>query len=406
MFIGLVGSVYTVGYSGAWIMVGWVLGDWVTWFFVHRRLRESSELVQANTIPAFLAHGMKGGHWVAAVAGLLILVFLSIYASAQLNAGGKALEAFGIDATIGVLAGAAIVLIYCVSGGIRASIWTDAVQCVVMFISMTLLLIVVIASLGGIGATIDVLGKIDGYTDWKPDTKVGFPLFMLSWMFAGLGVVGQPHIMIRAMAIDSPDSVAKARRIYMVWNVLFAIICVTAGLVARAYFTTPLEDPQMAFPLLSKAVFPGVLVGMMLAGLFAAIISTADSQVLSCSAALTQDLLPRFRSKEPANPYLTAKLGTVFVTACVLVAALFGRDVFAKVVFAWSAMAASLGPLMIVRVLGWKISATTAIAMMLSGLATVILWIFVLEWNGSVYEAMPGMFVSMGCYGIYRITSR
>ncbi len=415
MFIGLVGSVYSEGISGGWVMVGWVLGDWVTWFFVHRRLRESSEAVGAETIPSFLGHGLKGQALVVGLAGFLVLAFLSVYASAQLNAGGKALSAFNINATLGILIGAGIVLAYCVSGGIRASIWTDAVQSVVMLVSIVILLVVVVVEVGGPSAALARLEAIDpALVEWFPTKTHGFALFLAGWMFAGFGVVGQPHIMIRAMAIDSPDSVGRARRIYMSWNALFAVLCICVGLASRVYLSSPLPDAEMAFPLLSKAALPGVLVGTMLAGLFAAMISTADSQVLSCSAALTQDILPAFGrtglgaeilAKQQKHPYLSAKLGTLFVTTLVLLAALFATDVFAKVLFAWSALAASLGPLMIVRVLGLKISGLAAAMMMISGIATVLVWIFALEWNGIVYEAMPGMLAGGASYGTYRLIS-
>ncbi len=413
MFIGLVGSVYIEGVSGAWVMVGWVLGDWVTWFFVHRRLRERSEEVGAETIPAFLGNGLKGQALVVGLAGFLVLAFLSVYASAQLNAGGKALAAFDISPTLGIFIGAAIVLVYCVSGGIRASIWTDAVQSVVMLVSIVILLAVGVNALGGIDATFHQLKEADpALLEMFPSKSAGFAFFLAGWMFAGFGVVGQPHIMIRAMAIDSPESVPRARRIYMTWNALFAFLCVCVGLVARAYLSDPIPDAEMAFPVLSKAVLPDVLVGTMLAGLFAAMISTADSQVLSCSAALTQDILPAFgksgvgaaiHEKQQQHPYLFAKLGTLVVTILVLLAALFASNVFAKVLFAWSALASALGPLMIVRVMGWKISGPAAILMMLSGIGTVFLWIFVLKYNGAVYEAMPGMLAGMVVYGIYRL---
>ena len=415
MFIGLVGSVYTEGISGGWVMVGWVLGDWVTWFFVHRRLREGSEAAGAETIPGFLGHGLKGQALVVGIAGFLVLAFLSVYASAQLNAGGKALSAFNIDATLGTFIGAGIVLAYCVSGGIRASIWTDAVQTVVMFGAIIILLVVVLVEVGGLGSAANQLEAMDpALTEWFPTKSHGFALFLAGWMFAGFGVVGQPHIMIRAMAIDSPENVGRARNIYMTLNALFAVLCISVGLLAKVYLSVPLPDPEMAFPLLSKAALPGVLVGTMLAGLFAAMISTADSQVLSCSAALTQDILPalsrfkfgaRLHAKQEQHPYTSAKLGTLFVTTLVLLAALFATEVFAKVLFAWSALAASLGPLMIVRVLGLKISGPAAAMMMISGISMVFVWIFVLEWNGVVYEAMPGMLAGGVSYGIYRLIS-
>ena len=402
MFIGLTGAVYTSGISAGWLMVGWVVGDWLAWLFVHKRLREDSERVSVTTIPGFLAHGLSRPRLVAGLSGVLILVFLGVYASAQLTGGGKALSTFDIPPTLGVVFGALMVLAYCFAGGIRASIWTDAIQSVVMFGSMLTLLAVGLTSLGGVGAMWSTLQAIDAtqgttLTQWIPETKFGFLWFFAGWMFAGVGVVGQPHIMIRAMAINSPENIASARRIYLVWNALFAAMCISVGLLARAILGGDVPA-EMAFPALTEAVLPSVMIGVMLAGLFAAIISTADSQVLSCSAALTQDITPRL-----GRTYYGVKMGTVFVTTAALVLALTGQSVFDKVTFAWSALAGALGPLMIVRVMRWPISTTAATTMIAAGLGAVLLWRFGLQWQGHIYDALPGMTVGFAIYGICSI---
>lgn len=165
---------------------------------------------------------------------------------------------------------------------------------------------------------------------------------------AGFGAVGQPHILVRAMAIDSAENVALARNIKFVCGQMNSATAFGVGLTARALLPDLMtsSDPELALPYLSMELLPAVMVGLMLAGLFSAAISTADSQILSCSAALSQDLIPT-----KANSYRMAKIATLVVTAIVLVIALTGdNNVFALVIFSWSILACGLGPLLVLRV--------------------------------------------------------
>lgn len=399
MFLGLIGATYSEGISAAWLMVGWVIGDWMAWFFVHKRLRVQSEERGSTTIPGFLGSDIDGGRAVVSTAGLIVLVFLGLYAAAQLNAGGKALHyVFEWDLRSGAIIGAFIVGAYCFAGGIRASIWTDAAQSIVMLASMLLLLVVAVYHIGGLGELWSALGSIDtdtskegvqsGLTVIAPTHyKFGFAGYVLGWMGAGAGVIGQPHVMIRAMAIDSADNMAKARRIYIGWYTIFAAACVGVGLAARILIEGTPGDTELALPILSGQLLPSVLVGLMLAGIFAATISTADSQVLACSAAVTQDIAPQV-----GHSYRRIKMATLGVTTFALVMALYGPDsVFKLVTMAWATLAAGLGPLMVVRVFGLRINAPTALAMMVGGVAGALTWRLGLEWHGDMYDVLPGM---------------
>ncbi|MFP6684349.1 MAG: sodium/proline symporter, partial [Polyangiaceae bacterium] len=296
MFIGLIGTTFTEGLSSMWIMLGWVTGDYVAWLMkIPDRLRIESERVGAVTIPSFIGSSSEDGgrpsRAATVVAGLITLAFLGIYSAAQLSAGSKALHSmFGWSYEVGAILGALIVVIYCFAGGIRASIWTDAVQSVVMFVSMALLLIVTVSHTGGWGAMWTSLEQMNPQfvSVWPAAPKFGLFMYIIGWMFAGFGVIGQPHIMVRAMAIDSPDSMASARRVYVFYNALFAAIAIAVGLAARAAlpgltegFDLATFDAELALPKLALALLPGVIVGLCLAGLFAATMSTADSQILS-----------------------------------------------------------------------------------------------------------------------------
>jgi sodium/proline symporter len=421
MFIGLIGFTYQVGLAAIWLTFGWLIGDWIAWFVVHRRLREVSEEVDTETVSAFLGQdlelvnnsvgaavaansqaGRKASmnRWITVLAALITLGFLGAYAAAQLQAGSKALNViFGWDYSIGILLGAVVVGIYCLTGGLRASIWIGSIQAVIMVISMIVLVTVAVIASGGVDQLIVHLREIDPtLLHIIPENlRFGFLPFLLGWFVAGFGVVGQPHIMVRAMAIDSAENVKVARNIYLGLQAAFATTAIAVGLASRVLLPDLMaagSDVELALPELANQLLPGLLVGLVLAGLFSATLSTADAQILSCSAALTQDIFPR-----AAGSYLLAKIGTVVTMLIILVIALLGSDsVFTLVTFAWAALAAGLGPLMVVRAFQRPVHTFTGISMMLLGIGIALLWRFGLHWSDAVYEVLPGMLTSALAY--------
>ena len=407
MFISTIGWTYTVGISSVWLLVGWFLGDYLAWFVVHKRLRIVSESTNSETIGAFLAQQPKGYSLIAAVSALITIAFLGAYAAAQLLAGSKALHViFGWNYSWGIILGAIIVVTYCFSGGIRASIWTDALQSVLMMVAMMMLSIIAVVSCGGIAGLWQQLSQIDStLVDPIPQgLQFGFGLFMLSWLVAGIGVVGQPHIMIRAMVINDASKIGISRNIYAVSYVIFSTAAVLVGLCARVLLPNLINggDPELALPQMAIALLPAILVGVILAGIFSAVVSTADSQILACSAALTQDLFP-----EMGRSYRLVKVGTLIVTAIILAIALASnKNMFALGVFAWSALASGLGPILILRVWRFPISTGVGVAMMLVGLATAAIWNGVLKLSGSIYEVLPGMLAGFLVYGIAQIYNK
>ena len=403
MFISTIGWTYQVGISSVWLLVGWFLGDYLAWFFVHKPLREISEEQSCETIGEFLAKDNKNKA-IAMVSAIITIAFLGAYAAAQLLAGSKALHAiFGWEYSLGIGLGAVIVVTYCFSGGIRASIWTDAVQSILMMVAMIILVIVAVTACGGMNRMWQQLAAIDpSLVDPIPQgLKFGFGLFMLSWLVAGLGVVGQPHIMIRAMVIDKASNMGITRNIYAVAYIIFSTAAVIAGLSARVLLPNLINngDPELALPQMSVQLLPAMLVGVILAGIFSAVISTADSQILACSAALTQDLFPGM-----GRSYKLVKIGTLIVTAIVLAIALASnKNMFALGVFAWSALASGLAPILILRVQRLPVNSTVGVTMMVVGVATAAIWNGVLGLSGSIYEVLPGMLASFLVYGIVRV---
>ncbi|MGD1804481.1 sodium/proline symporter [Dapis sp. BLCC M126] len=396
LFIGVIGFTYKVGFSSVWIPVAWAIGDYIAWWLIFKKLRLVSQQTESDTVPSFLGQenlGQKNqGRLITIISALIIIAFLGTYASAQLVAASKGLNAiFGWNYQLGIIIGAVIVVAYCFSGGIRASIWTDSVQAILMIGSLWILFVISLIACGGFGELWVKLNTIDStLTNWIPtNLPWGFFPYFLGWVVAGFGAVGQPHILVRAMAIDSPDNIALARNIKFVCGQMNSATAFGIGLTARVLLPDLMtsSDPELALPNLSIELLPSVLVGLMLAGLFSAAISTADSQILSCSAALSQDLVP-----SAAQSYRNAKIATLVVTAIVLAIALAGdNSVFALVVFSWSVLACGLGPLLVLRVWQKPVSVPVAITMMVVGILVAITWNWALKLSSAIYEVFPGM---------------
>lgn len=395
MFVGLIGYTYAAGLQSIWIMVGFILGDFLASLFVHEKLRHASAKKNILSYSGALSywHG-KEHNLLKFVAGLITIAFLGTYAAAQLNAGSKALHVlFDWDYSVGAIIGAAIVLTYCLAGGLRASIWTDAAQSFVMFFAMGFMAILTVTDSGGLhDFWKNLVNVAPDYMDVFPsDLAFGVVPFLLGWLFAGVGVIGQPHIMVRFMAMDDAKNMPHVRAYYYGWYTTFTVLCIMTGFAARLLIPMNGDfDAELALPSLARDLLHPAAAGLVLAGLFAATMSTADSQILSCSAAITNDL---HQSKKAS--YWVNKVATVAVTAIALAIALAGNDsVFALVLYAWSALACAFGPLLLVNCLGQKPNEILALLMMAAGIGGMLLWRYA-GYSDAVYEVLPGMLAGL-----------
>lgn len=407
LFLGQVGFAYKIGVSAIWLTIGWAIGDYLAWLFFFKRLRQLSEDTSSDTVSHFLAQKTFGNRWISIVSGIIIIAFLGSYAASQLVAGSKALSVvFDWNYYLGIVLGAVIVIVYCFSGGVRAEIWTDTVQGVVMIGSLLLLLVVAIAHCGGFGELWTQLNAINTQlVNFSPtNLPLGFIPFFVGWIVAGFGVIGQPHILTRAMAIDSPENVKLALNIKILASLITSFSAFGVGLVSRVVLPDLITngDPELALFYLAEDLLPAFFVGIMLAGVFAATMSTADSQILCCSAALTQDIAPQF-----AKSYRMVKLGTLTVAAIVMSIALAGDDnVFLLVTSSWSALAAGLGPLILIRIGQLPIKTSVALLMMIVGIVVAIAWSSVFKWSNLIYEVVPGMTAGFIVYAIAQLFER
>src|SRR6056297_939310 len=381
MFIGMIAYTYRLGIEAVWMMVGWVLGDMLMWLFVHPRVRRASADEDTRSLPGMVGTRLRDGtvmRPVVVLAGLITIVFLGVYAAGQLKAGSTALHAlFGWDMWVGAVIGTAIVILYSYAGGIRADLWTDAAQSFAMIISMAMILGAGAMEIGGWDALMDNLRAQDpSLVRWMPD-ELAFGLlpFITGFMFAGISAAGQPHLMTRIMAIESVDSIPRAGFYYFAWYIPFFVASIGVGLYCRA-------------------IIPDI------AGLFAATISTADSQIIVCSGAMTQDVRPRWQ-----NSYLASKLATFSVAGLALGIALYAPEgVFGLVLIAWSALGASLTPVLVLQLFGRPPGTATALAMMIAAVATVSFW-HLSPWNDDVFKALPGAVAAVLVYGTARLAA-
>lgn len=407
MFIGQIGFTYMAGLSSIWLMIGWVFGDFLISMFVHKRFRE---VAGKNNILSF--SGMISNWWdkdfrpARAVAGVITILFLGTYAAAQFKAGGKALNVLlnWHDYT-GIVIGAVMVMAYCFAGGLRASIWTDAAQSFAMIIAMGILLFFVVDAAGGWVLFFEKTAAVSpAYTNWFPENLplgpfAGPMLFVMGWVFAGFGIIGQPHIMVRMMSLDTANSVQKFRLYYYSWYIVFYLAAIGVGLASRVLLPESNSfDPELALPTLALQLLPDILIGVIIAGIFAATMSTADSQILSCTAAFTRDLLPK-----PTGSYWLTKSVTIMVTVGATILALYGgQNVFNLVLIAWSVLGSAFAPILILYAFNQRISQPTLITMMLVGVGTTMVWRH-FELQSYIYEVAPGILSGFLVFGLFKM---
>lgn len=402
-FTGIIGFGYMNGLAGAWFVAGLIFGSLFAFAITARRFRAGTEEHGVASYSEYLVSGFKNNaRLLHIIIGLVSLFAVTLYATAQLTAGSKALHVlFGWEYGVGAILGAIIVVLYCFAGGIRASIWTDVAQIIVMYGAMTLLAIVSLMHIGGFAGLYEQLAEIDPklVNILPQDNPFGPLLFILGWMSLGFAFIGFPHVMVRFMTIEKEEDTKKAIAWYQLSYGAFYITAYVVALCTRILVPDVESfDKELALPELAQSLLPDILVGVILAGIFAGTISTADSLVLSCTASLSRDIFPKYKES-----YRFLKIATVGVTALALAIALSGsKSVFDLVLFAITIMGAGFAPLMIVRVLNWQTTPVLAFSMMVIGLSTGISW-RMLGYNAHVYDALPGILAALATYGVGRI---
>ncbi len=411
LLLGLPGALYLSGLVEAWIGIGLFVGAVVNWFIVAPRLREQTvEYGNALTIPQFLANRFPDtATALRVVSAIVIVVFFAVYSAAGLVGGGLLFESTFFDGEIlgmspylaGVLLTALVVLAYTMVGGFLAVSLTDFVQGCIMVVALIVMPLVVLYGQGGggIGQMTTTLNELDPtFLSWFGGlTLIGF-LSAVSW---GLGYFGQPHIIVRFMAIRE-GSVKTARNIGLSWMGVALIGAIGIGLSGRALVERnpdlTIENAETIFILLANTLFHPFVTGFLLAALLAAIMSTISSQLLVSSSSLTEDFYRLFLKKDATEKeaVTVGRISTALVAiAAIVIASDPESGVLALVANAWAGFGAAFGPLIILSLTWKRMTGAGAVAGLVVGAGTVMAWI-ALGWNGEflggegVYEIIPG----------------
>jgi len=384
VMIGLVGEAYLFGAAAFWIVPGIAAGYLFNWLVIAERLRASTTASGAVTLPQYILNRYgKDSAALRTISVVIIVLAMLTYVAAQMNAAGKAFEAtFGLPYIWGVLAGAVVVLTYTVTGGFRAICWTDVVQATFMVIALVAMPVIMLVDLGGWGEFTNKVPQVDPDLLTFNYGKTGFALlvFVVGLLGIGLGYPGQPHILSRFMATKDTQAVRRAGRIALVWMLLAYLGAISFGLLAKTW-NADLSDPEQALPFACVQLLPSVLAGFVVAAIVAAICSTADSQLMVVSTTISRDVLPLLRRKAGRlSSTADTLLGTdrivllILGVLATLLAAQQSRVIFHFVLYAWSAMGAAFGPVVILGLLWKRANKAGAIAGMLTGLIVTVVW--------------------------------
>jgi len=392
MFIGFIGFTYTMGYSIIWIGLGSMIGQIVAWIWLYKFIQQSANERGVRSLSSLVSD--VTGSPEAKLAAILSVLFLAVYAAAQLTSGGKALYVMlGWSEVIGILIGFVLVVAYCYAGGIRASIWTDAAQSSVMIIGSSLLCYVAMQEVGGISGLHEGLESQNAnLTSMVPaDLNFGVSLWIFAFFLGGLSVAGQPQVVSRVMTLATDQDRKTAMLWFFAWQTPFLLIMVIIGLASRVVFTGADFDPELGLPMLAMETLGPFWVGLILASIFAATMSTADSQVLACTAAFTDDVMPQI-----SQDHKKTKIVTLVIAAFATAISIFGLyvpggdSVFALVVLAVYGLGSIFVPILIIRWAGYEPDTNHTMAMMLAALFTVILW-SVSGFGDDIFPSVPGM---------------
>ena len=395
MLMGVPGFAYLAGLNSAWIAVGIAIGTWANWYFVAARLRRYTELAgNALTLPEFLQNRYKDtSGLLRIVPAIFILIFFILYTSSGFVAAGKLFETvFGIQFQVAIFIGAGSVVFYTLIGGFLAVSRTDFIQGVMMFFAILLVPICAAMSMGGFGETFAAIENLNA-TMFQPLTKpdgsaMGF-IELVSLLAWGIGYFGQPHILVRFMAIKSTKEIPQATHIAMTWVILSLAAAVAVGMIGTVYLET-------VFLLMANKLFPPIVAGLVLSAVLAAIMSTASSQLLVAASAFAQDFYKTLIRKDANQTELVwISRASVLVIASIAVFLGFNPDSFIldMVAYAWAGFGAAFGPAILMSLFWKRTTRNGVVAGIIVGGSTVLIW-KQFEFLG-LYEIIPGFIFAL-----------
>lgn len=402
MLMGLPGAMYSTGLSSVWLAIGLTVGAYFNYLLVGPRLRSYTEIANDSiTIPDYFENRfMDHTRILRFVSAIIIIIFFTLYTSAGFVSGGTLFESsFDMDYKIGLFVTAGVVIAYTIFGGFLAVSLTDFVQGIIMFLALILVPVVTFFELGGPASAMQDVRQIDPHLmDIFRGTSILGIISFLAW---GLGYFGQPHIIVRFMAISSVKELKPARRIGMTWMIVSVFGALLTGLSGLVYATRnniPVDDPETIFVILSNVLFHPLITGFLLAAILAAIMSTISSQLLVTSSALTEDFYKTFlrRNATDKELVLVGRLSVLLVAIVGLLLALTpNKTILALVGYAWAGFGSAFGPAVLLSLYWRRMTKWGALAGMVVGAVTVLVWVNIPGLSDFMYEMIPGFTLSL-----------
>lgn len=422
LLMGLPGLAYISGIADVgWTAIGLAIGTYVNWLLVSKRIRRYSSKIGSFTIPEFFAKRYGDDkHLLTCIAAVIIVIFFVPYTASGFAACGKLFSTlFGMNYIAAMLLSAAVIVLYCTLGGFLAVSTTDLIQ----GITMTIALIIVVGYgavvTGGFDAVAANAQALPGYLSmvqtYVADTassKPYTPLTIVSTLAWGLGYFGMPHILLRFMAIEDENKLKLSRRIATVWVVISMAVAILIGIVGYSMSQTgviPMLEGnnsetiiiQIASVLSTHGVIPALIAGVILAGILAATMSTADSQLLAAASSISQNLVQDFGKKklESKTSLLIARATVIVIS---LIAVFIARDpdssIFKIVSFAWAGFGAAFGPVILLALFWKRSNKQGALAGMIAGGVMVFVWKYGIATLGgafAIYELLPAFVIAL-----------
>jgi len=414
LLMGLPGAVLLLGLGEAWIGIGLAIGSYLSWLLVAKKLRIHSEVAgNALTVPEFFSNRFKDERGILRiVAAIIILFFFVIYVASGFKGCGVIFQTIfpEVPLVAAMIIGALVVIAYTFMGGYKAICWTDFFQALLMVVAIV---VVPIATIGGttggwsaIEAGLNGLGTefLNIFYDGGQAMSIIAIISLLAWAF---GYFGMPHVIVRYMAIKDPNQVKVARRVSLIWIIIALSFAILVGIVGRGYLMIEYGgipegfNAEHIFVFLSGDLFPSLIAGILYAAILAAIMSTADSQLLVASSSISNDLISKTKWAKKQN-HLEKKLMWIsrFIVIAVAIFAIIlaifgGSNIMGLVSYAWAGFGAAFGPLMILSLYWKRTTYAGAVAAMIVGFLSVILWNSFLAGPTGIYELLPAFFLSL-----------
>jgi len=414
LLMGLPGLAYATGLGEAfWTAVGLAAGTYLNWKFIAARLRRYTQVANDSiTLPDYFSNRFHdNGKILMSIAAIFILIFFTIYTATGFVACGKLFNSiFGLDYTLMMFVSAVIIVVYTAVGGFLAESTIDSIQGTLMFFALIFVLVAGTVATGGIGAVGQNINELPGFFDifavMDTATKSEIPFGALSIISAlawGLGYFGMPHILLRFMAIRTTDEIKRSKIIAMIWVIISLGVAVLIGIVGRAYLGEVLSgaDSEKIFVEMSIKLIPSLLAGVILSAILAATMSTADSQLLVTSSAISNNIFKGLIKQNASEKQIMwVARATVIVVA--IIASFMALDpnssIFGLVKYAWAGFGATFGPLVLMSLFWKRMTRNGALAGMVTGGVTVIVWKEAISKLGgifTVYEILPAFILSL-----------